>query len=422
MTAFKDASGIAPATENEHRIVHCIRAPVGGAFRHVCDLVRAQAAAGHKVGLICASDTDDAFAEEKLKALEPDLSLGLIRMPMRRSVSLGDIGAIWRVMRQLRGLAPDVLHGHGAKGGAYARLIGSVLRLRGGKTGRFYSPHGGSLHYDAGSLAGRVYFMLERAMERMTDGLIFVSLYEELQYAEKIQTPKTRWQVIHNGLRNDEFEPVSVQPGAADFLFIGEMRHLKGPDVFLNALAAIREQTGACPSAHMVGPGAETDTYKAMAQELYLSEAVHFHPPMPAREAFAMARCVVIPSRAESMPYIVLEACAAATPLITTRVGGIPEIFAGREDQLVEPGDAYALAARMRDKMQNRVYARADALNHQGALRTGFALEGMANAVLAFYEDRDLPPLVNTVVANTEHEHHLASEAALGAHKISVNQ
>ena len=80
------------------RVVHCLRAPVGGAFRHVCDLIRAQNAAGHSVGLICASDTDDDFAEAKLAALESELKLGLIRMTMRRSISLGDIAAIWRVM------------------------------------------------------------------------------------------------------------------------------------------------------------------------------------------------------------------------------------------------------------------------------------------------------------------------------------
>ena len=48
---------------------------------------------------------------------------------------------------------------------------------------------------------------------------------------------------------------------------------------------------------------------------------------MPARQAFALARIIVVPSRAEAMPYIVLEALAAGKPMIATAVGGIPEIF-----------------------------------------------------------------------------------------------
>ena len=61
---------------------------------------------------------------------------------------------------------------------------------------------------------------------------------------------------------------------------------------------------------------------------------------MPARAAFALGRLMVAPSRAESLPYIVLEAAAAAVPLITTNVGGIPEVFGPQAGRLVAPGDA----------------------------------------------------------------------------------
>ena len=48
---------------------------------------------------------------------------------------------------------------------------------------------------------------------------------------------------------------------------------------------------------------------------------------MPARQALALGRVMVVPSRTESLPYIVLEAAAAGKPLIATKVGGIPEIY-----------------------------------------------------------------------------------------------
>ncbi len=67
--------------------------------------------------------------------------------------------------------------------------------------------------------------------------------------------------------------------------------------------------------------------YKEQVNRLGLDSAITFFDPMPARQAFAMARTVVVPSRAEAMPYIVLETLAAARPLIATRVGGIPEIL-----------------------------------------------------------------------------------------------
>jgi hypothetical protein len=122
------------------RIVHCFRAPVGGLFRHVRDLVEAQHRAGHSVGIICDSTTGGAFEDEALSHLAPCLALGFKRLPMRRQIAPSDITAAFRLMRQVRALDPDILHAHGAKGGAYARVIGTLLRAFGLRVARIYSP------------------------------------------------------------------------------------------------------------------------------------------------------------------------------------------------------------------------------------------------------------------------------------------
>jgi hypothetical protein len=68
-------------------ILHCLRAPVGGLFRHVADLASAQAAAGHRVGVLCASG-GDALTEARLLALAPFLKLGVHRLQMGRGSAL----------------------------------------------------------------------------------------------------------------------------------------------------------------------------------------------------------------------------------------------------------------------------------------------------------------------------------------------
>ncbi|MEI2387983.1 glycosyltransferase family 4 protein [Breoghania sp. JC706] len=369
------------------RIVHCLRAPVGGAFRHVCDLIAAQRAEGHAIGLICDASTGGDFAEMRLDHLAGDLELGLVRIPMRRTPAPADLLAMRRAYRDLKAMAPDVLHGHGAKGGTYARILGTLLRGAGIGTRRFYSPHGGSLHYPASGAAGRLYFAAERTLERLCDGICFVSHYEADAYARKVHVPRIAHHVIHNGLKPDEFIPVEPAPDARDFLFIGEFRDLKGPDLFLLALTAIGEASGVTPTAHMIGPGADRARYRDMANDLGLGDAVAFHEPIPAREAFAMARTVVIPSRAESLPYIVLEAMAAGRPVIATRVGGIPEIFAGAEEDLVAPGDAPALASAMQLALHDPITARNKATARRAHLEEGFSLARMSRAVLALYAE-----------------------------------
>ena len=365
------------------RIVHCFRSPVGGIFRHVRDLAAQQSAAGHKVGLLCDSSTGAAYEDGLFKAMEPHLALGLIRIPMRRAITPGDIFSAFKAFRIIRNLHPDVLHSHGAKGGAYARIVGSILRVSGHRVARLYCPHGGSVHYDPASLKGKLFFALERVLERMSDRLIFVSRYEADGYRNKIGEPACPWSLVYNGLSPQEFEPVREAPDAADFLYIGMMRDLKGPDVFLSALALLHKG-GRQVSAHFIGEGPDKSAYLQRIAKLGLENAVRVHEAMPARRAFAMAKVVVVPSRAESMPYIVLETIAAAKPIIATNVGGIPEIFTDDPGRLIEPGNVAALAAAMLMMLDNK-NRNAQAKAQSARLQQRFSVEAMAMSMEQAY-------------------------------------
>ena len=328
------------------RIVHCFRSPVGGIFRHVRDLTEAQVDAGHSVGIVCDSTTGGDYEERLFETLKSSLALGIHRTPMQRHIGPGDVAAAWRTYGIIKELRPDVLHGHGAKGGAYARLFGSLLRVSRSRVARLYSPHGGSLHYDETTVTGKLFFALERFMARFTDCLLFVSDYERKTYRQKVGEPPIPNTLVYNGLRAAEFEPVATAGDAADLLYIGMMRDLKGPDIFIDALAEASTEIGRPLRAVMVGDGDDLPRYHIQVERLGLGDHVRFLPPMPARQAFAMARLIVVPSRAEAMPYIVLEALAAGMPMIASAVGGIPEIFGEDSPALIRP-DAGQLAGKV---------------------------------------------------------------------------
>jgi glycosyltransferase involved in cell wall biosynthesis len=328
------------------RIVHCFRSPVGGIFRHVRDLAEAQTAAGHRVGIVCDSSTGGDYEARLFAEISSNLALGLHRTPMQRHVGPGDLSAAYRTYRVIKELQPDILHGHGAKGGVYSRLFGSLLRASRSRVARLYSPHGGSLHYSANTRTGRMIFAAERVMDRFTDHLFFVSGYEERVFRQKIGAPRAPSSLVYNGLGLAEFEPVAPAHDAADFLYIGMMRDLKGPDIFIDALALTEHTLDRKLTAVMVGDGDDLPAYRAQVARLGLQERVAFHPPMPARRAFAMARAIVVPSRAEAMPYVVLEALAAGMPMIATSVGGIPEIFPEGSAAL-SPAQTIDISSRM---------------------------------------------------------------------------
>jgi glycosyltransferase involved in cell wall biosynthesis len=106
---------------------------------------------------------------------------------------------------------------------------------------------------------------------------------------------------------------------------------------------------------------------------------------MPAREAFATARMIVVPSRAESMPYVVLEAIAAGMPIIATDVGGIPEILGPALGALVPPGDAAALAAAIDAALADPRRTDAEAVARRSWLHPRFNISTMQNKVEALY-------------------------------------
>ncbi|MGO4450105.1 glycosyltransferase family 4 protein [Phyllobacterium sp. TAF24] len=365
------------------RIVHCFRAPVGGIFRHVRDLIGAQIEAGHQVGVVCDASTGGDFEEALLSDMQDKLVLGLKRVAMQRQIGPGDAIAAVRTYRTIKAMQPDILHGHGAKGGTYARIFGSLLRLSGNRVARFYSPHGGSLHYEPSTMAGRGIFFIEKIMERMTDRIIFVSAFERSVYTSKIGAPRCKSALIYNGLTDKDFEPVQANKDAADFLFIGELRTLKGPDIFIDALTKASIASGRALSGVIVGDGAERASLEKQALAAGIGAHIRFFKPMQAREAFRLAKVVVIPSRAEALPYIVLEALAASRPVITSRIGGIPEILGNDSPALVRP-DPQELAEKMLVVLSDLTAFRA-ALPDSNVLRQRFSVHTMATQLESEY-------------------------------------
>jgi glycosyltransferase involved in cell wall biosynthesis len=368
------------------RIIHCFRAPVGGLFRHVLDLSGEQAARGHDVGYIIDSTVADPLTEGHLAQAAEHLRLGITRLPMGRLPGPRDLATSRAVRDAARSLRTDVLHGHGAKGGAYARLAARDLRADGRNVATFYTPHGGSLHYPLASPQGLLYTAIERFLARYTDGLIFESDFIRRVYDSRVGAGRVAARVVPNALQPADFTPHKPNADAADFLFIGELRQLKGVDVLLRALAEIAARFPV--RAVIVGAGPDAAAFHDLAEDLKIGNLVDFPGALPARTAFPLGRCLVVPSRAESMPYIVLEAAAAGMPMLATDVGGIPEIVNGTDTPLLPTGDVGALAQAMQAFLDAPEAAKARASRLQAAVAERFTVERAAGEVLAFYAER----------------------------------
>jgi glycosyltransferase involved in cell wall biosynthesis len=365
------------------RIIHVFRAPVGGLFRHVIDLAKEQVRRGHEVGVFCDSTFAGDRNEGLLAELATSLALGVERSPMYRNPNWSDVAALSRMHAFAAKVGADVLHGHGSKGGLYAR-VGAVARNTGPI--RAYTPHGGSLNYKPGSLIHRAYMGIEYLLEKGTDVFLFESRFVADRYREFVCETDAVSRIVLNGLYPQELEPVLPQKDAADFLYIGEFRFAKGIDTLLDAMAVVRSRTPRPPTLVLVGQGPDEPALKAQVTALGMDSTVTFHKPMAAREAFSLAQTMVVPSRFESMPYVVIEAAGACMPLISTNVGGIPEIFGSESDRLIACDDVSQLADAMLHSMSMAREERlVPAVRLQVHIDENFSVEKMASTVLEAY-------------------------------------
>ncbi|WFU03073.1 glycosyltransferase family 4 protein [Rhizobium sp. CB3171] len=368
------------------RILHCFRSPVGGIFRHVRDLAEEQSKAGHAVGILCDSLTGGAHEDRLFEDVRPFLSLGVTRLPIRRQISLSDATTLWDSYNKVKSLRPDVLHGHGAKGGLLARIIGSALRVNRYRVARLYTAHGGSLHFSRASPQGMLVHSLERMLEFLTDGLIFICEFERRSYESKIGKPRTRTAMIYNGISGRDFRNIPTRSDSVHFVYIGMLRDLKGPDLFVEAFAKTERRIGRPLSALMIGDGPDKDKYRTMMIQRGLGHRIGMLPAMRVHEAFAMSQNVVVPSRAEAMPYIVLEALAAEKTVIASRVGGIAEALGEQSPALAEAGDADDLSRVMAAAISEPQW-RQHTMPKIETIRSAFSASVMARETIDLYYD-----------------------------------
>lgn len=179
-------------------------------------------------------------------------------------------------------------------------------------------------------------------------------------------SPDARPPVLLNGVDDSWFGPLRpargrhadgqpsgqsawVEPGG--FLFVGRMDTQKGVDVLLESLTL---RVGSWP-LNLVGGGWMEDTYRAQANALGLGTSVTFlgllgHDDL--RERIGDFDAFVLPSRAENCPLVLLEAMAAGLPIVTTDVGGIPELVADGESGLMVAAEDPEALAQALDRME----------------------------------------------------------------------
>ncbi|MEM6889077.1 MAG: glycosyltransferase family 4 protein [Pseudomonadota bacterium] len=160
-------------------------------------------------------------------------------------------------------------------------------------------------------------------------------------------TDWSQMRIIHCGIDPDRYDAGARATGRKRLLFVGRLAAVKGVLVLLSAFAKVRKNH---PDAvlTLVGDGPERANIEAYCKELELNDAVRFTGYLSQTEvagALQNADLFVLPSFAEGVPVVLMEAMASRLPVVATSIAGVPELIeTGKTGLLVPPGDTEALA------------------------------------------------------------------------------
>jgi glycosyltransferase involved in cell wall biosynthesis len=350
------------------RIVQLLApARIGGLERVVQGLAIGQAKRRHEVVVA-------AVVEEPMPGDHPfRIPLDLAQIPMREIVvPPRRYRAERRALAELCGeLAPDVVHSHGSRTDV---VDGAVIR-------RLGVPAVSTLHgWTRGSLKNRVYEYLHARSLRRFDAVIAVS--EPIaQFLESDGVPVDRVHLLRNAFasvadpmpRSDARHLLGLAADARVVGWVGRLSREKGVDVLVDAMARLRDRhIVAC----VVGDGAERERERHHAEQVAVAEAILWKGMVPLAGRVSPAFDVFVQSsRTEGTPIALLEAIAAGTPVVATRVGGIPDVVSENEAILVPSEDPAALADAIASVFADPEAAAERARRARARLSTSFGVD-----------------------------------------------
>ena len=230
----------------------------------------------------------------------------------------------------------------------------------------------------------------ERWLWPLADHIICNSAALKRVLTGRCGVPEARLSVILNGVDSDYFRPSPDAGRASPAVALSVARMVPDKDP-ANLIKAFARVAAAFPQAQvwLVGEGPLLPAIRQMAQESLPRDSFRFlAPQVDLRPLFRQAGLLVLSSRTEALPNVVLEAMAAGLPVAATAVGDVPEMVRpARTGWLAPPGDPAALAAAMGRLLENPADRQAFGLAARRRVRQEFSLDAMVRRHEEVFQD-----------------------------------
>ena len=353
------------------RIVQIVESlKIGGLEKMAVDLAIAHRRAGNHSSIYTVFEAGPLAGEAEAG--------GVTVVPFDKAIGFSP-KTISAMAKRLRADRAEIVHTHNSGIHHYGVLAGKLAGARAIVSTR----HGLAFH------SGRRQEVYYRASMPLTAAVVFVCENGRQHYTEAGVVPVTKSHVILNGVAIEKFQSRRAAPGGVRprirFGTIGRFVKAKAHNDLVSAFALLAPHV---PEAelHIWGYGELQDSVLAQIAGSGLGSRIRYRgvaldPPEALRELDVF----VLSSISEGLPLVILEAMAAGLPIVSTRVGGVPEVAPeGSVAWYARCGDPGDLAAAMRQAAGSDLAAAGDAAYHLAGQR--FSLETMQAQYAALFE------------------------------------
>lgn len=341
----------------ERVMLNCIRQMSGQGFRHLV------------ISLTHATE----FANQ----LPPDVAVYCLHKKPG-----ADLGTHWRLLQLLRETKPDILHSYNL-----ATLEYHPVAWLAGVRGHLHAEHGRDISDPNGE--NKKYQWLRRLISPFLHSYVAVSGDLHRWLAEVVGIKASKNRLIYNGINLERFVPQSSKTEPFTFIHVARLATVKDQRTLLDAIALLKSLTNEPFQCWIVGDGPERDRLQRHATELGLEAP--FVQWLGERndiaQLMAQSQVFVLSSIAEGIPMTVLEAMACGLAVVATDVGGLPELIAPAQGQLVPSRNPQAMATAMQSMLQNPAATTEAGTRCRERVCRQFSEQAMVAQYLALYRE-----------------------------------
>ncbi len=332
------------------------------------------------------------------KAKDQGVKVIPVRFLVRRISPVKDLRAFLSLWKLVAEEKPHIVHTHTSKAGILGRLAAKLA----GAPIIVHTAHGHVFYGHFGALASKFFLLTERVMACFTDRMVALTEGERHDYVEWSVSGADKTLTIHSGVDIDQYTKVRVNIEEkkrslglnSNGLVVGTVGWLlpiKAPMHLLKAMAGVWQSRPEV-SLVFVGKGELEEGLKAEAFHMGVSDKVTFLGWRDdVAEIIPIMDVFVLPSLNEGMGRVLVEAMAAAKPVVASSAGGIPDLIKdGQNGFLVEPGDVDGLHLAIEKLLDHKKIR--DDMGRQGrAMAQDYSVEKMVEKLDTLYRAL-LPP------------------------------